>query len=87
MNVVFSAPLSGDYNNDGVVDTADYVVWRKGLGTNYAQTDYDVWRAHFGQTAGSGTSATVNAAVPEPTALLLLTLAATCWCLRRGRAH
>ena len=46
--------LAGDYNSNGVVDAADYVVWRKGLGTTYTQADYDVWRAHFGQTAGSG---------------------------------
>src|SRR6478752_202912 len=48
-------PLPGDFNNNGVVDAADYVMWHKGLGTTYTQTDYDVWRAHFGQTAGSGT--------------------------------
>ncbi len=26
----------GDYNNNGVVDAADYAVWRKGLGQIYA---------------------------------------------------
>ena len=46
--------LAGDFNEDGVVDAADYVVWRKGLGTTYTQKDYDTWRAHFGQTAGIG---------------------------------
>ena len=35
--------LSGDYDDNGVVDATDYVVWRKGLGTTYVQTDYDVW--------------------------------------------
>lgn len=57
---------AGDFNGDGAVNAADYVVWRKGLGTTYTQADYDVWRAHFGQSAGSGSSATANAAVPEP---------------------
>ena len=41
---------TGDYNRDGTVDAADYVVWRSGLGTTYTQADYDVWRANFGQT-------------------------------------
>ena len=78
--------LIGDYDGNGVVDAADYVVWRNGLGTIYTQNDYDVWRAHFGQMAGSGSGVSANAAVPEPATLVLLTLATTCWCLRRGRA-
>jgi hypothetical protein len=64
--------LLGDYNHNGVVDAPDYVVWRKGLGTIYTQTDYDVWRAHFGQTAGSGAGGITNAAVPEPATLLMM---------------
>ena len=40
-----AATLPGDFNNDGTVDAADYVVWRKGLGTIYTQDDYNVWRA------------------------------------------
>jgi hypothetical protein len=68
--------LSGDYNNNGVVDAADYVAWRKGLGTTYTQNDYDVWRAHFGQTAGSGAGAISNNAVPEPTTLVMIFIGA-----------
>jgi hypothetical protein len=64
--------LAGDYNKDGVVDAADYVVWREGLGTTYTPADYEVWRAHFGQTAGSGSGVSVNAAVPEPSTLALI---------------
>src|SRR3954466_5885713 len=45
------AALSGDYNNDGKVDAADYLSWRKTDGT---PAGYSAWRAHFGQTAGSG---------------------------------
>jgi hypothetical protein len=75
--------LPGDYNNDGNVNAADYVIWRKGLGTIYTQSDYDVWRAHFGQTAGSGAGATVNSAVPEPTTLILLVTGMTAICTRR----
>ncbi|HEY2251608.1 MAG TPA: PEP-CTERM sorting domain-containing protein, partial [Planctomycetaceae bacterium] len=79
-------PIPGDFNGNGVVDAADYVVWRKGLETIYTQADYDVWRVHFGQTAGSGAGAMTNAAVPEPTTLVLLLFAATAGCFRRGRA-
>jgi hypothetical protein len=80
--------LAGDYNQNGTVDAADYVVWRKGLGTTYTQTDYDVWRAHFGATAEVGAASRAaqspprlggpTADVPEPAsiALLLIGLAA-----------
>jgi hypothetical protein len=61
-----SAGLSGDYNQDGIVNAADYVVWRKGLGTNYVQNDYNVWRAHFGESAGSGSNTVMSVTVPEP---------------------
>jgi hypothetical protein len=80
--------LYGDYNGDGIVDTSDYVVWRRGLETVYSQNDYNVWRANFGKTssgAGRGSGTIANAAVPEPTTLVLLRLAAVGGCLRRGR--
>jgi hypothetical protein len=65
---VIEAPLlPGDYNQNGVVDAADFVLWRNTLGQmgmglaadgNGSGTidfgDYDVWRADFGQAAGSG---------------------------------
>ena len=52
-----SVVLHGDYNHNGIVDAADYVVWRNGLGTTYTQADYDVWRTHFGKPPGSGSGA------------------------------
>jgi hypothetical protein len=62
--------LAGDYNQNGIVDAADYVMWRSGAGTTYAQTDYDVWRSNFGQSVGSGaalpSAEPLSAAVPEP---------------------
>jgi hypothetical protein len=77
--------LAGDYNHNGVVDAADYVLWRNGLGTTYSQADYDVWHSNFGQTAsGAGSSGgRADAAVPEPATLELLIFAAAGWCVPR----
>jgi fibronectin-binding autotransporter adhesin len=82
---VVVAAIPGDYNHNGIVDAADYVVWRKTLGqtgTGLAadgnndgvvnQTDYDVWRSHFGQTAGNASVASASVAVPEPATLLMM---------------
>jgi hypothetical protein len=65
--------LPGDYNKNGIVDTADYTVWRDHLGTSFDlnfngnetgtsagvvdQADYDLWKAHFGEALGSGSAA------------------------------
>jgi hypothetical protein len=77
------AGVPGDYNGNGVVDMADYVLWRNGgplqneintVGTVDA-SDYDAWRARFGNTSGSGSLN--GAAVPEPaSAALMLAVAA-----------
>lgn len=66
--------VPGDYNNNGAVDAADYVLWRKGgplqnevdnPGIVNAQ-DYVEWRARFGNTSGSGSAFMGTASVPEP---------------------
>jgi hypothetical protein len=77
--------IPGDFNQNSVVDTPDYVVWRKYLGTTYAESDYGIWRAHFGQ-AGNSSGAELSAAVPEPATLGLLMLVVACRCLARSRA-
>jgi hypothetical protein len=77
-------PLPGDYNLNGVVDAADYILWRKSLGTatvlfnddtpGIGPDDSTRWRANFGQTAGSGaTAGSPSSAVPEPASALVLT--------------
>jgi probable HAF family extracellular repeat protein len=71
--------ILGDFNNDGTVDAADYVVWRKGLGTIYTQDDYNTWRANFGATAAGAAAVAHSAtgpAVPEPASVALLLFAA-----------
>ena len=56
----------GDFNHDGTVDAADYLVIRKGLGTTYSPTDYDTWRANFGQSYAPGEGAEVLPMPPSP---------------------
>jgi hypothetical protein len=70
-------PLVGDFNNDGRVDTADYIVWRNSSGQIVPggsgadanddglidQTDYNLWRANYDRTAANPGIRT-NAAVP-----------------------
>ncbi len=90
LSVAPGSALAGDYNNNGVVDAADYVAWRHGLGTTYTQTDYDVWRTHFGATAGGGSQLAdgQTVAVPEPATMFLALLGPSCWTLigRRRRS-
>jgi hypothetical protein len=61
--VTSSVQIPGDYNVNGVVDAADYVLWRDKLGQNVTlpndstpgtvtPADYDVWRANFGKSGG-----------------------------------
>jgi len=72
--------LAGDYNFDGIVDAADYVVWRKGIGVASTPPNYNLWRTNFGEpNGGSGaTAALPNSAVPEPASLALLLVATAC---------
>jgi PEP-CTERM motif len=92
---VLSSPagVQGDYNNDGTVDAADYVLWRKGGPLmNEVDTpglvngaDYTAWRARFGNPGGAGAGVIVTATVPEPATLVLLMFAVAGWCLQRHR--
>jgi hypothetical protein len=72
--IVSSPSPPGDLNSDGVVDTADYVTWRNGLGTIFTPADYSVWRAHFGPIAATGSR--IAATIPEPPTLMLFLLGA-----------
>jgi hypothetical protein len=92
------AMLTGDYNNNGVVDAADYAVWRKNQGTTHTlpndpaggtigPTQYTQWRSHFGQTAGTGLTATLSSTVPEPTTVVLMVITAAALHLPRRRTR
>jgi hypothetical protein len=71
---VVAPGITGDYNNDGSVDAADYVVWRNGDSPDDTQAGFDAWRANFGRTSGAG-AGLASAAVPEPGTLALVALA------------
>jgi MprA protease rhombosortase-interaction domain-containing protein len=69
---ILPKPVEGDYNDNGTVDAADYVLWRKdpsAFGGDPA--GYNTWRTNFGSTSGSG-AVLVGGAVPEPGAILLI---------------
>ena len=73
--------LDGDFDGDGDVDGADFLAWQRGESPNGATTgDLALWQS------GYGTSSSLAAAetVPEPTAVLLLSVAVTMWYMRRA---
>lgn len=76
--------VAGDYNKNGIVDAADYTIWRDHLNSNFQldneggispgvvdAADYNFWKSRFGATSGSG-SVLTGLAVPEPTALSVM---------------
>lgn len=71
----------GDFNRDGIVDAADYTVWRDGLGEVYTMEDYAIWRDNYG-TSGTGSSSN---AVPEPSTFWISALAIVLTKLRSDR--
>jgi hypothetical protein len=81
--ILQAAGVPGDFNHDGNIDATDYVVWRKGLGTNYTQDDYNLWRSNFGKSGASGLGASANTAVPEPGTGLMLFLGVLAMIFRR----
>ncbi len=80
-----SLGVSGDFNDDGIVDAADYTVWRDHLNQSVTlpndptpgtvtESDYDVWRNHYGETSSSGNGAAASSGllvVPEAVSWLL----------------
>ena len=77
--------LPGDYNDDGIVDAADYSVWRDNLNSPagsllndpnrgiIGSAQYNTWVANFGYTLQSDPLAS-SSAIPEPSSLVLILL-------------
>jgi hypothetical protein len=99
--VDISVAFEGDYNNNQVVDAADYTVWRDSFGQidvgnglvadgNHNgivdSLDYLVWRENFGKTLENSSATVVEATVPEPVTAVLLMFAAAGWRFPRGWA-
>jgi hypothetical protein len=89
---LYQGRKQGDFNADGVVNIADYTVWRDNLGQYTGgladsngdgwvnQADLAAWRSHFGRAIG----ALFPFSIPEPTTITLLAAAAIA-CLSRRR--
>jgi hypothetical protein len=73
--------LHGDWNLDGFVDGADYVMVQKQLGTYYTIGALEFWRTNFGSSQPGAGGFEAN--VPEPTAGMLVIAAATVGCAGR----
>lgn len=79
VSYIIPPPLPGDYNDNGVVDAGDYVVWRDHLSSSHSLPnevsgvtpgtvtleDYDAWRARFGNSLENGLGSGASP-VPEP---------------------
>jgi hypothetical protein len=79
----------GDYNGNGSVDTADYVIWRKALGQSNMtpfgfladgngdgqvdEDDYNIWRETYGETSVIGPLSAAGG--PEPATWLMIVVA------------
>jgi hypothetical protein len=90
--------LAGDYDDNGIVDTADYIVWRNtngqmgvglaadgDLNNKIDAADLEVWRANFGQSAATGSSTAADQSVAEPSSIAALVLLAGIQGLKRRR--
>lgn len=92
------AGTPGDFNSSGVVDAADYTLWRDSLGSvsqlandpiggTVGQDQYNLWKSSFGQGSGAGGigQLTNNLAVPEPTVIVAIFVAIAAATLHRKK--
>ena len=63
--------LPGDFNADGKVDGQDFLEWQRGYGSLYGPADLVEWETNF----GANEAAQVAAVIPEPSSILLVTIA------------
>lgn len=96
LRAVAPSNIPGDYNHNGIVDAADYTLWRDTLGSNVTpgsgadgnanaridQGDYNFWKSRFGQVAGSAASFG-GTPIPEPAGAVIILMGATLLALAR----
>lgn len=94
---------NGDYNNNGIVDAADYVLWRNTMGNSVNPGigadgdasgiidagDYTIWRTNFGKAVPKVPpgAGAGFASVPEPASSLLLIIATLAALSGRSSRH
>jgi hypothetical protein len=86
--ILSATALEGDYNQNGIVDASDYVVWRNtihrpavpaGSGADGDASgtidvgDFTFWRERFGNEAATARAGSVTSGVPEPSTTVLAT--------------
>jgi hypothetical protein len=85
--------LAGDFNDNDVVDAADYIVWRKNNGTTNVlpndtiggtidEDQYNLWKANFGSVPASA-SLLSPSTVPEPSSWVFAAVTALLFKTRR----
>ncbi len=76
--------LVGDFNHNGTIDAADYVVWRKGAGVAPSPVNYRRWENNFGAACAASSGGNTGGVsgtqtnVPEP-GTAVLALVVTLW--------
>lgn len=90
MSTLFDQP-SADFNNNGIVDSGDYLIWQRSQGVfqgadhgdgdadgdgDVDDADLTIWQSTYGTSPLGPSSAPLTAAVPEPAAWLLAASAA-----------
>ena len=92
---VLSHFLAGDYNDNGIVDAADYTVWLQSIGGQagtlpndidggpIGQAQYATWKSNFGNAIGN----TTKTVVPEPWSFVLLVISYMLFCIRSTSCH
>lgn len=77
--------LGGDFNDNGVVDGADFLAWQRAFGTAVPSgtgadgngdgrvdgTDLALWKSRFGATANGPTISSEGVSIPEPDSCFL----------------
>jgi hypothetical protein len=92
-------PLIGDYDRNGLVEEADYNLWKSMFGSNVTPgvgadgngdgvidaADYTVWRDHLGTSQSGFASIVLPQSVPEPSSAIVLIAGLGCFVVMGAR--